>query len=134
MVDANSGPDHTVVATPPNVHDLAVEGSLLHGDEAVFHAVGVHGHRPRVRHTRRGVDGGHATGQPSAAGAAVGLCGNGPGQGLGPRKGQAPVPGHQAAGRPREDAVPGLAKNGSRLVTLFALSKLWMARRTLLAG
>ena len=38
VVDANSGPDHTVVATPPNVHDLAVEGSLLHGDEAVIHA------------------------------------------------------------------------------------------------
>jgi IS5 family transposase len=28
----------------------------------------------------------------------------------------------------------GLAKNGSHLVTLFALSNLWMARRTLLAG
>ena len=27
-----------------------------------------------------------------------------------------------------------LAKNGSRLVTQFALSNLWMARRTLLAG
>ena len=28
----------------------------------------------------------------------------------------------------------GLAKNGSHLVTLFAFSNLWMARRTLLAG
>ena len=28
----------------------------------------------------------------------------------------------------------GPAKNGSQLVTLFALSNLWMARRTLLAG
>jgi len=28
----------------------------------------------------------------------------------------------------------GLAKNGSHLVKLFALSNLWMARRTLLAG
>ena len=27
----------------------------------------------------------------------------------------------------------GLAKNGSQLVTLFALSNLWLARRTLLA-
>ncbi len=33
-VDADSGPVHTVVATPANVHDLAVAGSLLHGDEA----------------------------------------------------------------------------------------------------
>ena len=36
-VDADSGLVHTVVATPANVHDLAVAGSLLHGDEAVVH-------------------------------------------------------------------------------------------------
>ena len=31
-VDADSGPVYTVVPTPSNVHDLAVAGSLLHGD------------------------------------------------------------------------------------------------------
>ena len=36
-VDADSGLVHTVVATPANVHDLAVAGSLLNGDEAVVH-------------------------------------------------------------------------------------------------
>jgi transposase, IS5 family len=35
--DADSGLVHTVVATPANVHDLAVAGSLLHGGEAVVH-------------------------------------------------------------------------------------------------
>ena len=60
-VDADSGLVHTVVATPANVHDLAVAGSLLHGDEAVVHAdsgipvsrdTGIPGHRPMVRYTR----------------------------------------------------------------------------------
>ena len=68
--------------------------------------LGIPGHRPLVRHPRRGVDGGHATGQASVAGAGVGRGDGGAGQGLGPREGRAPFPGHQAAVRSHEGAVP----------------------------
>ena len=70
-VDADSGLVHTVVATPANVHDLVVAGDLLHGDEAVVH--GDSGYRGIARWCDTpDVDGGHATGQASVAGARVG--------------------------------------------------------------
>ena len=52
------------------------------------------------------------------------------------RPGGAPVSGDQAPVRLPNGALPGLgslAKNAAQVLTLFALSNLWMKRRTLLA-
>ncbi len=125
-VDADSGLVHTVVATPANVHDLAVAGSVRHGDEAVVH--GDSGHR--------GV---------------AWMVAMPPGKRrlLAPGSAEAVVPRAKALVRAKVEQpfrvikrqfghvkarYRGLAKNGSHLVTLFALSNLWMARNTLQAG
>ena len=134
-VDADTGLVHTVVATLPNVHDLAVAGSLLHGGEAIVH--GDAGYRgvarwwdtpgvawmvamPPVR--RRLLAPGSAEAVAERAKASV--------------RAKVAQPfrvikrqfGHMKA------RYRGLAQNGSHLVTLFALSNLCMARRILLAG
>ena len=83
---------------PANVPDLAVEGSLLHGDEAVVQAGS--GYRGIARWcdtpgaTRMVAKPRRASG---LAGAGVGRGGGGTGQGLGPREDRAPVSGHKEA-------------------------------------
>jgi IS5 family transposase len=134
-VDADSGLVHTVVATPANVHDLAVAGSLLHGDEAVVH--GDSGYRGIARWCdtpgvawmvamppgkRRLLAPGSAEAVAERAKASVRAKVEHPFRVIKQQFG------HMKA------RYRGLAKNGSHLVTLFALSNLWMARRTLLAG
>jgi len=97
------------------------------------HGLGLPRGCPLVGVPRRGVDGGHVTGP--------GVPAPGSAEAVAERK-KASVRakvehpfrvikqqfGHMKA------RYRGLAKNGSHLVTLFALSNLWMARGTLLAG
>ena len=124
------------MATPANVHDLAVAGSLLHGREMVVHAdSGYH----------RGVTRWWDT--PGVAW----MVAMPPGRRrlLAPGSAEAVVERAKASVRAKVEhpvrvikrqfghvkaRYRDLAKNGSQLVTLFALSNLWMARRTLLAG
>ena len=134
-VDADSGLVHTVVATPANVHDLGVAVSLLHGDEVVVHG------DSRYRGGARWWD------TPGVAW----MVAMPPGRRrlLAPGSAEAVVERAKASVRAKAGhpfrvikrqfghvnaRYRGLAKNGSQLVTLFALSTLWMALRTLLAG
>jgi len=97
------------------------------------HGLGLPRGCPLVGVPRRGVDGGHVTGP--------GVQAPGSAEAVAERK-KASV--RKEAGHPFrvigrqvghvKARYRGLAKNGSHLVTLFALSNLWMARRTLLAG
>ena len=97
------------------------------------HGLGLPRGCPLVGVPRRGIDGGHVTGP--------GVPAPGSAEAVAERK-KASV--RKEAGHPFrvisrqvghvKARYRGLAKNGSHLVTLFALSNLWMARRTLLAG
>lgn len=133
--DADSGLVHTVVTTPANVHDLAVAGDLLHGDEEVVHADS--GYRGVARWC-------------DTSGVAW-MVAMPPGRRrlLAPGSAEAVAERAKASVRAKVEhpfrvvkrqfghvkaRYRGLAKNGAHLVTLFALSNLWMARRALLAG
>ncbi len=122
------------MATPANVHDLAVAGSLLHGREMVVHADS--GYRGVARWWDT----------PGVAW----MVAMPPGRRrlLAPGLAEAVVERAKASVRAKVEHPfrvikrqfghvkarnRGLAKNGSQPVTLFALSNLWMARRTLLA-
>jgi len=134
-VDADPGLVHTVVATPANVHDLAVAGSLLHGGEAIVH--GDAGYRGVARWWE-------TPGVPLMVAMPPGrrrLLAPGPAEAVAERakasvRAKVVRPfrvikrqfGHMKA------RYRGLAHNGSHLVTLFGLSNLSMARRILLAG
>ena len=116
-----------MVATPANVHDLVVAGSLLHGDEVVVH--GDSGYRGVARWCDTpgvawmvAMPPGSAEAVAERAKASVRATVEHPFRVI---KRQF---GHMKA------LYRGMAKNGAQLVTLFALSNLWMARRTLLAG
>jgi len=123
------------VATPANVHDLAVAGSLLHVDEAVVH--GDSGYRGIARWCetpgvtwmvaippgkRRLLAPGSAKAVAERAKSSV--------------RAKVAHPfrvitrqfGHMKA------RYRGLAKNTAQLTTLFALSNLWMVRHTLQVG
>jgi len=135
-VDADSGLVHTVIGTAANVNDVTQGHGLLHGEETVVFAdAGYQGVTKRVQAT--GVDW-HVAMRP------------------GKRK----VQKHTPWGALSEQAeklkasvrakvehpfrvikcqfgftkvrYKGLAKNTAQLVTLFALSNLWMARRRLI--
>ena len=134
-VDADSGLVHTVVTTPANVHDLAVAGDLLHGREVVVHA------DSGYRGVARWWDTPGVAWQVAMPPGRRRLLAPGPAEAVvewAKASVRAKV-GHpfrviKRQFGPVKARYRGLAKNGSQLVTLFALSTLWMARRTLLAG
>ena len=138
-VDAHSGLVHTVAGTSANVNDLNMAGALLHGDEeAAFGDAGYQGVHKRAE----------ATGPTWHVAMRPGLR-----RKLNPfiepdfvaervEKMKASIRAkveHPFRVIKRQFGFTkvryrGLAKNTAQLVTLFALSNLWMARRQLMAG
>ena len=136
-VDADSGLVHTVTTTPANEADIEQIADLLHGKEQhVWADSGYRGAQARVdREDLRW----HIAGRPSD-------IANLPD---GRRKAAAQKREHRKASVRAKVEHPlrvikrqfglakvrfrGLAKNTAHVVTLFALSNLWMARRQLLA-
>ncbi len=138
-VDTHSGLVHTVAGTAANVNDLNMAGALLHGDEeAAFGDAGYQGVHKR----------------PEAAGPTWHVA-----MRPGLRRKLNPfiepdfvaerVEKMKASIRAKVEhpfrvikrqfgftkvRYRGLAKNTAQVITLFALSNLWMARRRLLQG
>ena len=136
-VDADSGLVHTVSTTPANEADVEVVGELLHGKEKVVHAdSGYTGADKRVRRkklqwriaAKRGKIKAMADGRAKRKLERI-------------EKGKASVRAkveHPFRVIKRQFGLMkvrfrGLAKNTAHVITLFALSNLWMARRRLLA-
>lgn len=137
-VDAESGLVHTVTGTGANVHDVTETGALLHGEEStVFGDSGYTGANKREENKDRAVDW-HIAAKPSAV------------RKLHPAlQAQAKrIETLKASMRAKVEhpfrvikrqfghvkvRYRGLAKNTAQLMTLFALSNLWMARHQLLA-
>lgn len=138
-VDAESGLVHTVTGTGANVHDVTQTGALLHGEEfTVFGDSGYTGADKREENTSRAVDW-YIAAKPSTV------------RKLHPAlQAQAKyIETLKASMRAKVEhpfrvikrqfghvkvRYRGLAKNTAQLLTLFALSNLWMARRQLLAS
>jgi IS5 family transposase len=136
-VDADSGLVHTVTTTPANEADVEVVDELLHGKEAVVHAdSGYTGADKRVRRknlewqiaAKRGRIKAMADGREKRRLEKI-------------EKAKASVRAkveHPFRVIKRQFGLMkvrfrGLAKNTAHVITLFALSNLWMARRRLLA-
>ena len=135
-VDAHSGLVHTVVGTAANVNDLNVAGALLHGDEEVaFGDAGYQGVRKRPeaagptwhvamrpglrRKLNPFIESDFVTERVEKMKASIRAKVEHPFRVLKRQFGFTKV------------RYRGLAKNTAQLVTLFALSNLWLARRTL---
>jgi IS5 family transposase len=135
-VDADSGLVHTVATTPANVNDLTMAGALLHGQETAAHgdagyqgvhkrpeAAGPEWHvamRPgRRRQLNPFIEPQLLTAQAEKLKARIRAKVEHPFRVLKRQFGFTKV------------RYRGLAKNTAQLVTLFALSNLWMARRDL---
>jgi transposase, IS5 family len=138
-VDMASGLVHSVATTPANVADVTMAGALLHGDEeAAFGDAGYQGVQK----------------QPEAAGPAWHVAMR-PGKRrklnpfMEPEFVAERVEKMKACIRAKVEQpfreikqqlgftkvrYRGLAKTAAQIVTLFALSNLWMARRTLMKG
>ena len=138
-VDAESGLVHTVVGTAANVNDVTQGHDLLHGEEQmVFADAGYQGATKRPEAT--GVDWQVAM-RPGKRRA---LDKNSPWGKLLDKAEQIKASVRAKVEHPfrvikcqfgfTKVRYKGLAKNTAQLVTLFALSNLWMARRTLLQG
>ena len=140
-VDADSGLVHTVVGTAANVNDVTQASKLVHGDEAdVFADAGYQGVAKREEtqgintqwHVamrpgkRRALDKSTPMGvildQLEQAKARIRAKVEHPFRVIKRQFGYVKV------------KYRGLAKNTANLMTLFALSNLWMARRSLLQG
>jgi IS5 family transposase len=138
-VDAESGLVHTVVCTSANVNDLNVAGQLLHGDEATaFGDAGYQGvhKRPEAegpnwhvamragkrRRLNPFIESQYLAEQAEKLKASVRAKVEHPFRVLKRQFGMTKV------------RYRGLAKNTAQIVTLFALSNLWMARRSLIGG
>jgi IS5 family transposase len=136
-VDADSGLVHTVTTTPANEADVEVVDELLHGREEIVHAdSGYTGADKRVRRknlkwriaAKRGRIKATADGREKRALERI-------------EKAKASVRAkveHPFRVIKRQFGLSkvrfrGLAKNTAHVITLFALSNLWMARRRLLA-
>ncbi len=136
-VDAESGLVHTVIGTAANVHDVTQGHALLHGqEEVVFADAGyqgaakrpeaagqAHWHvamRPGKRRQQKTTPWGHLTEQAEKLKASVRAKVEHPFRVI---KCQF---GHTKA------RYKGLVKNTAQLVTLFALSNIWMARQVLM--
>jgi IS5 family transposase len=138
-VDADSGLVHTVIGTAANVHDVTQGHGLLHGKEqVVFADAGYQGATKRPEAT--GVDW-HVAMRPGKRRA---LDKNTPWGKLLDKAEQMKASVRAKVEHPfrvikcqfgfTKVRYKGLAKNTAQLVTLFALSNLWMARRQLLGA
>jgi IS5 family transposase len=138
-VDADSGLVHTVIGTAANVHDVTQGYGLLHGNEqVVFADAGYQGATKRPEAT--GVDW-HVAMRPGKRRA---LDKNTPWGKLLDKAEQMKASVRAKVEHPfrvikcqfgfTKVRYKGLAKNTAQLVTLFALSNLWMARRQLLGA
>lgn len=137
-VDADSGLVHTVIGTAANVNDVTQGHSLLHGEEAmVFADAGYQGAdkrpeasgvewqvamRPGKRIVQKNLPWGALTEQIEKIKASVRA------------KVEHPFGVVKCQFGFTKVRYKGLAKNTAQLVTLFALSNVWMARRMLLQG
>jgi IS5 family transposase len=138
-VDAESGLVHTVVCTSANVNDLNVAGQLLHGDEdTAFGDAGYQGvhKRPEAegpnwhvamragkrRKLNPFIESQYLAEQAEKLKASVRAKVEHPFRVLKRQFGMTKV------------RYRGLAKNTAQIVTLFALSNLWMARRSLIGA
>ena len=138
-VDAESGLVHTVIGTAANVNDVTQGHALLHGDEAVVFAdAGYQGAAKRPEAT--GVDGyvamrpgkRRALDKQTKLGALLDKA-----EQLKANvraKVEHPVRVIKCQFGFTKVRYRGLAKNTAQLITLFALSNLWMARRRILQG
>jgi transposase, IS5 family len=136
-VDADSGLVHTVMTTPANESDLEVVDVLLHGKEVVVHAdAGYTGAQKRV-------EGRNLDWQIAAKRGRIKAMPDGR-----EKRTLEAIERRKASVRAKVEhpfrvikrqfgmlkvRFRGLAKNTAQLITLFALSNLWMARRRLLA-
>jgi IS5 family transposase len=138
-VDAESGLVHTVIGTAANVNDVTQGHALLHGEEAVVFAdAGYQGVDKRDDAT--GVEW-HVAMRPGKRRA---LDKHSPWGNLLDKAEQLKASVRAKVEHPfrvikcqfgfTKVRYKGLAKNTAQLVTLFALSNLWMARRMLLQG
>jgi IS5 family transposase len=138
-VDADSGLVHTVIGTAANVHDVTQGHGLLHGEETVVFAdAGYQGVTKRDEAT--GVDW-HVAMRPGKRRA---LDKNSPWGNLLDKAEQMKASVRAKVEHPfrvikcqfgfTKVRYKGIAKNTAQLVTLFALSNLWMARRQLLGA
>ena len=138
-VDADSGLVHPVIGTAANVHDVTQGHGLLHGNEqVVFADAGYQGATKRPEAT--GVDW-HVAMRPGKRRA---LDKNTPWGKLLDKAEQMKASVRAKVEHPfrvikcqfgfTKVRYKGLAKNTAQLVTLFALSNLWMARRQLLGA
>ena len=135
-VDADSGLVHTVIGTAANVNDVTQGHALLHGEETiVFGDAGYQGAdkrpeatgvpwqvamRPGKRAAQKNTPWGEYTEQAEKLKASVRAKVEHPFRVIKRQFGHTKV------------RYRGLTKNTAQLVTLFALSNLWMVRRTLL--
>ena len=138
-VDADSGLVHTVIGTAANVNDVTQGHGLLHGDEqVVFADAGYQGATKRAEAT--GVDW-HVAMRPGKRRA---LDKNSPWGNLLDKAEQMKASIRAKVEHPfrvikcqfgfTKVRYRGLAKNTAQLVTLFALSNLWMARRQIIGA
>ena len=136
-VDADSGLVHTVIGTPANVNDVTQGHGLLHGEEAVVFAdAGYQGATKRPEAT--GVEW-HVAMRPGKRRA---LDKQTPWGDLLDKAEQLKASVRAKVEHPfrvikcqfgfTKVRYKGLAKNTAQLVTLFALSNLWMARNRLM--
>ena len=136
-VDADSGLVHTVIGTAANVNDVTQGHGLLHGEEqVVFADAGYQGATKRPEAT--GVDW-HVAMRPGKRRA---LDKNSPWGNLLDKAEQMKASVRAKVEHPfrvikcqfgfTKVRYKGLAKNTAQLVTLFALSNLWMVRRQLM--
>ncbi|TAG44212.1 MAG: IS5 family transposase [Betaproteobacteria bacterium] len=137
-VDADSGLVHTVIGTAANVNDVTQGNALLHGDEqVVFADAGYQGApkraeatgvewqvamRPGKRKAQKHTPWGALSEQAEKLKASVRAKVEHPFRVIKCQFGFTKV------------RYKGLAKNTAQLVTLFALTNLWMARKTLMAA
>jgi IS5 family transposase len=136
-VDADSGLVHTVTATAANVADIEEAEFLLHGKEEVVHADA--GYTGADKQARRK----SLRWEIAARRSAIGKLPEGPQKRTLQQREK-----RKASVRARVEhpfrvikrqfglskvRFRGLAKNTAHVITLFALSNLWMARRKLLA-
>ena len=138
-VDADSGLVHTVIGTAANVHDVTQGHDLLHAEESVVFAdAGYQGATKRAEAT--GVDW-HVAMRPGNRKA---LDKSSPWGNLLDKAEQMKASVRAKVEHPfrvikcqfgfTKVRYRGLAKNTAQLVTLFALSNFWMARRQLLGA
>ena len=138
-VDAESGLVHTVIGTAANVNDVTQGHGLLHGDERiVFADAGYQGASKRAEATGVNWQVAMRPGKRRA------LNKSSPWAGLLDKAEQLKASVRAKVEHPfrvikcqfgfTKVRYKGLAKNTAQLVTLFALSNLWMARRHLIGG